>query len=285
MNIDEPAMGQLIEESRDLHADTMRDVRRTLPDLADVREDRRNEAIDPAEVNAVNDGRRALADRLQLDGGARRAGQVVAAAGLGSLLAALIASPVSAGKRTDVDILQTASSLEILAVATYDAALGLPFIADGNAVVKAFAETTMSQHDEHRQAFQAQTRALGGKVQKTPNPKYAPVVESAKPTLTTPLAVVDLAATLEEVATETYLANLGLLSDSKTSALMASVMAVETQHLATLRAVRALLQANAPQLISIPTDVAALPAAAGSVAFPTALEDTDKASPPEEGAL
>ncbi len=67
--------------------------------------------------------------------------------------------------------------------------------------------------------------------------------------------------------------------------LMASVMGVESQHLATLRAVGALLEGGAPQLIAIPTDVAALPAAAGSVAFPKAFEEPNMASPPEEGPV
>jgi hypothetical protein len=64
------------------------------------------------------------------------------------------------------------------------------------------------------------------------------------------------------------------------------VMGVECQHLATLRAVAALL-ASAPDLIKIPigADIAKLPAAAGSVAFPDAFEDVTMASPPQEGAV
>ena len=278
--VDTRAFKSLMEESQDLHTDAMREALDRLPDLADVREEMRNEALDPAAAERVDTTRTTLADNIT---SRWRTGAL--AGGVGALIAAVVAAPASATKRTDVQILQTASSLEILAVATYEAALGLPFISGGNAVVKAFAETTKDQHDEHRQAFQAQTKQLGGKVQKNPNPKYVPIVEAAKPTLKTPLDVVNLAATLEEVATETYLANLGLIDNARTKALMASVMGVETQHLATLRAVGALLGANAPQLIAIPVDAAALPAVAGSVAFPTATQNTDMASPPEEGAL
>ena len=179
---------------------------------------------------------------------------------------------------------QTASSLENLAVATYEAALTLPFIGD-NAVVKAFAETTMMQHQEHGDAFKAQTTQLGGEPQEDTNPKYTPVVEEMKPGLTDYSKVVALAATLEEVAQDTYIANLALLPADETRQLMASVLAVETQHLATLRAVGALLDGGAPELIAIPTDLAKLPAAAGSVAFPESFEDPQLASPPEEGAL
>ena len=67
--------------------------------------------------------------------------------------------------------LQTAVSLELLAVATYGAALTLPFIKDGNPIIVKFAETTMMQHDEHRQAFSAQTKALGGTDQTDDQPE------------------------------------------------------------------------------------------------------------------
>ena len=95
-----------------------------------------------------------------------------------------------------------------------------------------------------------------------------------------------LAATLEQVATETYLSDLNMFTDVKSKTLMASVMGVESQHLATLRAVGALL-AGAPDLIKIPlgADVAKLPAAAGSVAFPEPFAGVTMASPPAEGAV
>ena len=181
----------------------------------------------------------------------------------------------------------TAADGSRLAVATYGAALGLDFIKNGNKVVKAFAETTMKQHKEHGQAFNAMAKELGGAQQTKTNPKYQKVVTDALPTLTDPAKVVDLATALETVATETYVNNISLLEDNDTKALMASVMGVESQHLATLRAVGALLGGGAAgaALIAIPTDVAKLPAAAGSVAFPQPFEGTEKASPPEEGAV
>lgn len=73
--------------------------------------------------------------------------------------------------------------MERLAVHTYATALKLPFISGGNAVVKKFAQTTMGQHNEHRLAFQAQTKTLGGKAQDNPNPKFQQVVTSAAPGL------------------------------------------------------------------------------------------------------
>lgn len=282
MTVDDHRLLELLEESQDLHADAMRELRPTLVDLADVRADRvrGGHEVTMDEIASINRGRVGLLRKL----GLRRA---AGAGAMGAALATIVGSPASALESMDVQMLQTASSLEELAVATYKAALTLPFIATGNAVVKAFAETTMKQHDEHSAAFQAMTTALGGTAQNTPNPKYAPIVEAAKPTLKTPLDVVKLAATLEQVATDTYLADLANFTDTKARSLVASVMGVECQHLATLRAVGALLDGGAPELIKIPlgADVAKLPAAAGSVAFPDAFEGVTMASPAAEGAV
>lgn len=279
MSIDDKELQWRIEESQDLQSDAMHNTTSTV-ELQDYANDRskRDEGNVLADVQSLLSGRRRLVRRLGLTAGG---------IGLGGTLFHLLTSPASAAEPVEVQMLQTASSLEILAVATYAAALTLPFIKDGNAVVVKFAQTTMMQHDEHRKAFQAQTKALGGKEQTAANPKYAPVVETAKPTLKTPLDVVNLAATLEQVATETYLADLKMFTDVRSRALVASVMGVESQHLATLRAVRALLQGNAPELIKIPlgADIAKLPAAAGSVAFPDAFAGVTMASPPAEGAL
>lgn len=285
MTIDERQLHDLLEESQDLHVDAMNSVSESLMDLSDLHADRLRDGFDPRQENlaAFNSNRRTLWQRL----GFGNVSHVAAASLFGAGLAAVVAKPASAAESLDIQMLQTASSLEILAVATYQAALTLPFIVDGNAVVKAFAETTMKQHDEHMDAFQAMTKALGGTVQTAPNPKYAPIVETAKPTLKAPLDVVKLAAVLEQVATETYLSDLAMFADTKARSLVASVMGVECQHLATLRAVGALLEGGAPELIKIPlgADISKLPAAAGSVAFPEAFEGITMASPAAEGAV
>ena len=289
MTIDERALHELVDESEDLHADAMRQSRAVAPDLAELGASRRGRPVDLDRVRAFQTERR----RILRNGGfgvSALAARGLLGTGFGAALMSILnPSPVAAqeggGGDVDVQILQTASSLEVLAVATYEAALGLPFIANGNAVVKQFARTTMEQHDEHRAAFQSQTESLGGERQDQPNPPNQRVVDDALPTLQAPLDVVLLAATLEEVATDTYLANLALLDDSDTRTLMGSVMGVECQHLATLRAVAALLEGGAENLVALPTRVGQLPAAAGSVAFPDPFEAPNMAEPPESGAV
>jgi len=277
MSVDEKRLYELIGESNDQQSDAMRQVKAAIPDLRDHANDRRHSAIiTPDEIRALEASRLSMRTKF---------GMLAGAGVIGAAVSSIFARPVAADEALDIQMLQTASSLEILAIATYEAALTLPFIADGNKVVKAFAETTIMQHTEHNMAFQAQTKALGGEAQTNPSPKYTPIVEAAKPTLTDAMKVVVLAATLEQVATETYLKDLNMFTDKTSAALMASVMGVESQHLAVLRAVGALLAGGAEELIAIPTDVAALPKEAGSVAFPDAFQGTTMASPPEEGAL
>ncbi len=287
MRIDERALDDLIVESQDIQSDAIRQTKATIADLRDVRAERRDDGVDPEATERYNKSRRDLLKRFGLGAGSV-AGRRLLPGVFGAAVAGIVASPAAADEQLDIKILQTAASLENLAVATYQAALGLPFIKNGNAVVVKFAQTTMMQHAEHGKAFNAQATALGGKAQTNPNPVYLKVVEQAKPTLKAPLDVVKLAASLEEVASDTYLVNTTQLGDNKSKEVMASIMGVEVQHLATLLAVQALLEGGAPQLIAIPTDLPKLPAAAGSVGFKDGafLQSSDQTvADPEQGAV
>ncbi len=284
MKLDDRQLTVLIEDSQDMQSDALRGLDSNLSDLRDLRADRRGQTAEPEEVDAFLTSRRNVLTRLGFTSSGLLARGLVGG-GIAAAVVTALTKPVFADNSLDVMMLQTASSLEHLAVATYGAALTLPFIANGNPIIKAFASTTMDQHNQHKMAFQAQTTALGGKVQNSDNPKYAPIVAAAVPTLKTPLDVVKLAATLENVARDTYLADISMFTDKKSQSIMGSVMGVETQHLATLLAVAALLPANDPSLIAIPVDASKLPAAAGSVGFPDAIPAAVKASPPAEGAV
>jgi hypothetical protein len=277
MTFDERLLESSIEQSRDAQTDATRQHRETLPDFAEVRDARRHDEIDPDSVARFDEHRRGLAAGLGRRG--------LLAGGLGAALAALLTAPAAADTNLDIQILQTASSLEILMVSTYATALTRPFFSGSNPLLIRFAQQTMNQHDEHRRAFQARTKALGGKIQRRPNPNYSAQVDRASPALTAPVQVTKLAAILEQVATDTYLSDLTLLADGPAKTLMASVMGVEAQHLATMRTATALFDAGKRDLISVPVDAAALPAVVVTAAFPGALEGTTMASPPSEGAV
>lgn len=274
MALDDTRLRDLLEQSHDLHSDAMRTTHVALDEYVELAHD------DPWED--VDQGTR----RATLLRGLPKSG-LFAAAGLGTAMAALLASPAFADKTMDVQMLQTAASIENLAVATYDTALTLDFIggASANAVVKAFVEKTKEQHQQHADAFNAAVTRLGGKSQDQPDPVLLGVVNNAKPSLTGPAQVVDLAIELEDGAAQTYVANTGTYSNKNARTVAASIMGVEAQHVAILNAVKALLAGGAADLIALPPDAAKLPAAAGSVGFPNAFYPTTDARPANEGAV
>jgi hypothetical protein len=282
VSFDERALGELIEQSEDLQSDAMRTTREVLPDMVEAGHERRAQGgFDPDENRQFVEDR----DRL-MRAGLKTAG-FLTAGGLGAALMAYLAQPAFAASDADIQILQTAASIENLAVATYGVALTLPFIggSSANGVVKAFVMKTKDQHTEHGKAFNAAVKQLGGREQTEPDPVLLTVVNNAKPTLTGPGPVVDLALALEVGAQETYVANVSALQDASAKKVTASIMGVEAQHAAILRAVKALVGAGHPELIALPPNAAALPAAAGSIGFPDTFSKTDMARPKEEGAV
>lgn len=284
MKLDDRQLTVLIEESQDLQVDALRGLDDNVADLRDLRADRGHAPAEPEEVETFLESRRSVLRRLGLMGGGLAVRGIIGG-GLATGLVNALTKPVFADQALDVMMLQTASSLEHLAVAAYGAALQLPFISGGNPVIKTFAMTTMDQHNQHKMAFQAQTTGLGGKVQDSDDPALVPMVTAAKAKLMTPLDVVQLATLLEYTARDTYLADVSMFTDKKSQMIMSTVMGVETQHLATLLAVAALLPAKDPSLIAIPVDASKLPAAAGSAGFPDAIPNSQHARPAQEGAI
>jgi len=288
MPYEEGVFNELIEQSQDLHSESMRTANTAIDDLVEIGREHKAHPVDTEPGPA-----RVVEDRPETSSGAKAGGALAAFGAAGAAFVGLWASAAAAQDSVNVQALQTSASLENLAVATYGKALTLPYIASGNAVVKKFAETTMQQHAQHAMAFNAAAQKLGGKPQNNPNPHFAPVVADMVPKLaaadatTGPPMVVALALSLEKAASFTYAKNCQLMTDLPSRTVMASILGIDCQHLAVLLAVQALLKGGAPQLVAIPTNVAALPAAAGSVGFPDTFFSTDPAfaRPPQEGAV
>jgi hypothetical protein len=285
MTADPRALAELLEESQDLQADALRPTRDALGELVEE-----SHAAGPSDTETNVAFHDAHTQALQHSFG--RAALLGAAGG--AVLVGALASAASASSSPDVQILQTAASIENLAVATYKTALTLPYIGGSaaNPVVTKFAQVTMGQHAQHADAFNAAAKSLGGKAQNKPDPAFVPVVNKAVTSLSGvsaaqgALGVVGLALELENIAAETYVHDTVLAKKSSNKALFASVMGIEAQHVAVLLAVQALLMAGAPQLISLsPGTAAALPAAAGSVGFPNAFYQTNNAAPAGQGAV
>lgn len=282
MSYDEGRLEELIEESEDIQSDAMRSTRESLDEMVETgHETRARGGQSREETEAFVEDRRRLLSRGVAGGGA------LAAAGFGAALLAVMEQPAFAAQSTDVQTLQTAASIENLAVATYTTALTLPFIggSSANPVIKAFVMKTKSQHQQHAQAFNTAATNLGGKAQNKPDPVLLQVVNKAKPGLTSPAPVVALALQLEQGAAETYVANTSALQDQNAKKVTASIMGVEAQHQTVLLAAQVLIQGGAANLIALPPDLAKLPAAAGSVGFPNNFYPTSQARPAAEGAV
>lgn len=285
MTADPRDLSELLEESQDLQADALRPAHDALDELVELNHSPRDE--DPAANVAFHEEhQRSLRSSLG-------ATTILGAAG-GVALVGVLASAAAAASSSDVQLLQTAASIENLAVSTYKTALTLPYIGGSAAdpVITKFAQVTMSQHAQHADAFNAAAKHLGGKAQNKPDPAFVPVVNKAVASLGSAtaaqgsLGVVGLALELENIAAETYIKDTTLAQSTSNKALFASIMGIEAQHVSVLLAVQALLKAGAPQLISLsPGTAAALPAAAGSVGFPNAFYQTNMAAPAKQGAV
>ncbi|MGI9033404.1 MAG: hypothetical protein ACR2HY_06935 [Acidimicrobiales bacterium] len=120
--IDTTTLATLMEESQDLHVDAMRIAEDSLPELAQIREERKGE-VNTDEIDRFNEARRGVLAKMGLGAGGIAA-RTLLAGGFGGLFAGLLATPARADTALDVQVLQTASSLEALAIATYSIALG-----------------------------------------------------------------------------------------------------------------------------------------------------------------
>ena len=278
-------LSELLEESEDLQADALRPTHDALDELVELNHSAHDEDR-AANVAFHEEHQRSLRSSLG-------ATTILGAAGAVALVGVL-ASAAAAAQSSDVQLLQTAASIENLAVATYKTALTLPYIGGSAAdpVITKFAQVTMGQHAQHADAFNAAAKHLGGKAQNKPDPAFVPVVNKAVASLGSAtaaqgaLGVVGLALELENIAAETYIKDTSMAQSTTNKALFASIMGIEAQHVSVLLAVQALLKAGAPQLISLsPGTAAALPAAAGAVGFPNAFYQSNKAAPAKQGAL
>ena len=134
---------------------------------------------------------------------------------------------------TNLILLRTAQSIEVLAVATYETALksGLlttPAIVDAVTLFK-------SQHADHANLLASATRDLGGTPFATANNFLdVEIVQPGLAAATTQEQVVALATILEDTAAQTYALAGGVLTTPELRAAAMSIGATEARHLTVL---------------------------------------------------
>ena len=115
MNIPTRELGDLIDESQDLQSDGRRSFRGMVPQLRDLGRRRRGRPVDQDAVRLYAEQRRTILRRGGMGMGALAAKGLVGT-GFGTAVTTIVARPVSAQEDVDIQILQTAASLENLAV-------------------------------------------------------------------------------------------------------------------------------------------------------------------------
>lgn len=195
----------------------------------------------------------------------------------------------AADQALDVQILQTAASIENVLVSTYDTLLGLPLFTGptANTLLRDMLSTARGQHAEHATACNELATRLGGRAQTGPNAALAQTVTRARSAGLGELgAAVDLALQLETASSHTYVLDIGLLSDLNARRLAGQILGVESEHVGVLRVAQALLAARMPELISHDSGVPErLPPEAAKAGFPDAMSTVDLARPAADGAI
>lgn len=136
-------------------------------------------------------------------------------------------------KKTDLALLRTATSIELLAVAVYAQAAPLIKSKDILAAAKLFS----SQHREHAQQLQGATREAFGadQVYKKANAVLKKnLVDPALPTLQSDADIVRFAMALEDTAAATYVSAAGALSTASFRQAIMAIGGVEARHAAIL---------------------------------------------------
>lgn len=139
------------------------------------------------------------------------------------------------GDSSDITILRTASSLEILAVDVYQKAID-----SGLVTTKAVADAAVlfqGQHREHAELFSGATKQMGGEAFEQANPEVLKALEPAIAALKDEAGVIKLAYDLENVAAATYFSTVGAFNDVKLNQAAMSVGGVEARHAAVLASV------------------------------------------------
>ncbi|HMQ27719.1 MAG TPA: ferritin-like domain-containing protein, partial [Acidimicrobiales bacterium] len=136
----------------------------------------------------------------------------------------------------DTNLLRTATSLEILAVDTYQTAIDSGLI--GQATILEAFTLFRDQHDDHRAALQQATEDYAGAgtaYEETNQFLQDTVVGPALEALTDEESVISLALRLETLAAESYVWSAGQLSTTTLRQAIMGIGGVEGRHQAVLR--------------------------------------------------
>ncbi|MGD0558416.1 MAG: ferritin-like domain-containing protein [Streptosporangiaceae bacterium] len=137
----------------------------------------------------------------------------------------------------DLQVVAMAASLENSGIATYMAAIKAATAGKLGTVppaVVTFAETAMSQHEDHQKAWNAVLTASGKQAVTAVDPVIQPTINTAFAKVTNVTELAELALMVENIAGETYQNGLSVIKSAAGIKTAASIEPVEFQHAAIL---------------------------------------------------
>jgi len=185
----------------------------------------------------------------------------------------------------DVQVLQTAASLENLAVASYTSAAGMAFVTEGSAGLRGLIARNLAHHTAHARAFNQAVVKAGGAQQHAADARYAAPLGRILAETKDPSSLTGLLNELEGIIAQTCTRYASLASGGALRSMFVNVASVEAQHSAELLIVRSLLGGGHPEPGASVANTRAIPAAAGTAGIPQAVYPTADASAINEGAL
>ena len=141
------------------------------------------------------------------------------------------------GAAADVSVAAFAAGLEVLAVDTYKAALSAATAGRLGPVPPAgaeFVKTALSQHEQHRDAWNKVVRGAGQPEVTAPNAQLKPIVDAELGKVSDFPGAARLALMLEEIAAATYLDAVPKLNGKDAIKQAASIQAIDAKHVAIL---------------------------------------------------
>jgi Ferritin-like domain len=241
IQISESELSGMTDELDEMHHESMPKMYEAVAEWADIRRERK--------VSSIGDLTSFAASRRGFLAGAGIAlgGLVIAACGGSSskdssttTKAAASGSGSGSGSKLsgDLAVAALATSLENLAVATYQAGIDAATAGKLGSVppaVVTFAQTAQQQHRDHAAAWNAILAGAGKpKVMGVDSTVKTAVIDPAFAKVTDVGALAKLALQLEDVAAATYLESIGVLESPGGIKTSASIQPVEMQHAAIL---------------------------------------------------
>ena len=125
---------------------------------------------------------------------------------------------------SDADLAAFAESVELAAVAAYEAAAERDLL---DRPVLQVATMFAGHHEEHAGAFAGVAGdAASGEANQALLDEFAPMIEDAEDQA----ALLEIAKNLEEAAASTYFFSLGVLQDTENALAVATILPIESQH-------------------------------------------------------